>query len=242
MNFFSKNLAGTETLGDKLTHLRQEEGLSLIEVSQMTRIRLDYLSFLEKGQYDQLPGEVYVRNFLKQYAQALKVDPNKVLSLYDQEQMVYQKVKPNPVSYIAPKTVDSPPLIFSHRQIKKFLIALGVLALVIYLSFEIHGIISPPKLTVESPQDNLVTNQRTVIVSGWTEKESKIYINGEEILADASGRFEESLDLQTGINVIKISAKKKHGKESVILKNIRLEEGTGSSQTNQLSKIGQFNH
>ena len=241
VSFFSKNLAGAETLGDKLRHLRAEEGLSLADIAKTTKVRLDYLNYLETGQYEKLPGEVYIRNFLKLYAQALRVDPSKVLAMYDNEQQVYQHVKPSQVSYIAPKGVEQP-VLFSPKLIKRGLIILGALILIAYLAVEVHGIVSPPTLSIDSPTDNLVIDQRTVLVSGQAEKESKIYINGEEILSDPSGRFEETLDLQAGINVIKITAKKKHSKESVILRNIRVKEDEKDSQRNHLSKIGQSNN
>ena len=224
MTFFSKNLAGTETLGDKLLHLRKEERLSLKELSQIIRVRIDYLSYLESGQYEKLPGEVYVRNFLKLYAKALRIDPGKVLTMYDNEQRVYREVKPSQVSYTAPGEVSQPAVFFSPKLIKRGLICLGVIILTVYFAQEILGIISPPDLTIETPPDNLVTAERTIIVRGQAEKEAKIYINSEEILADVEGRFEEKLDLQSGINVIKISAKKKHSKESVVLRKIRVED------------------
>lgn len=247
MTFFSKNLAGAETLGDKLLHLRKEDGLSLKELSQMIKVRIDYLSYLESGQYEKLPGEVYVRNFLKLYAQALKIDSQKVLTMYDGEQSVYQHVKPSQVSYIVPGEVSQPAVFFSPKLIKRGLICLGMIILTVYFAREISGIISPPDLTIDTPPDNLVIVQKTIIVRGQAEKEAKIYINNEEILAGAEGRFEEELDLQSGINVIKISAKKKHSKESVVLRKIRVEDDKallwgGSKRGSQSIKIGQFNN
>lgn len=228
-NFFSKNIKGSETLGDKLRQLREEEGASLADVSQATKIRLEYLSYLEQGQYEKLPGEVYIRNFLKQYAGALRIDPEKVLALYEKEQTVYRQVKPPKFKEAGPHGIDQPKLIFSPSLVKKSLIVLAVAVLVFYLAIEVHGIISPPGLTVESPPDNLVTNQRTVVVSGQVEGESKVYINGQEVLGNPEGMFEETLDLQSGVNVITITAKKKHSKESRILRKIMVEKNDQNS-------------
>jgi hypothetical protein len=70
----------------------------------------------------------------------------------------------------------------------------------------------------------LVTDKPTIEVVGQTEKEVKTKINDQEIQTDTQGNFRESVSLQPGLNIIKISAVKKRGKENIIYRQIILNE------------------
>ena len=85
MNGFIKKSVGTLTLGEKLKKLRSERRMSLSEASRFTRIQIKYLEYLEDGLYDKLPANVYVKGFLKSYAECLGVDENNLLRMYDKE-------------------------------------------------------------------------------------------------------------------------------------------------------------
>src|SRR5919107_2569788 len=64
---------GTE-IGRFLEQKRKEQGLSLEEVEQATKIRKRYLTGLERDNYSILPDAVYARGFLKTYANYLGLD------------------------------------------------------------------------------------------------------------------------------------------------------------------------
>src|SRR5215213_7914974 len=61
-------------IGRLLEHKRKEQGLSLEEVEQATKIRKRYLTGLEREDYAMLPDAVYARGFLKTYANYLGLD------------------------------------------------------------------------------------------------------------------------------------------------------------------------
>ena len=48
-------------LGAILLEARAERGLSLEDLSERTRIRVDYLKAVEEGNPEKVPGEVYFR-------------------------------------------------------------------------------------------------------------------------------------------------------------------------------------
>ncbi len=68
-------------LGDRLRQAREAKGLTLEQVEEITKIRRCFLQALELEDYGQLPGEVYVRGFLRNYAQALGLDPEEVVAV-----------------------------------------------------------------------------------------------------------------------------------------------------------------
>lgn len=52
------------------------------ELEERTKIRKRYLEAIEEGDYKILPGNFYVRAFIKSYAETVGLDPNEVLGLY----------------------------------------------------------------------------------------------------------------------------------------------------------------
>jgi cytoskeletal protein RodZ len=77
------SVTGPQTgVGSALRRAREVRGLSLDEAARDTRLRTDQLDALERGDFDVLPGEVYVRASLRTYASYLGLDPDKVTDVY----------------------------------------------------------------------------------------------------------------------------------------------------------------
>jgi cytoskeleton protein RodZ len=68
-------------IGISLREAREKRGLELDAVQKALRIRRRYLEALESDRFEQLPGEVYTRGFLREYAEFLGLDG----SLYVEE-------------------------------------------------------------------------------------------------------------------------------------------------------------
>ena len=60
--------------GDTLKEARIDRHLGIKDVEQATSIRAIYIEAIENGEYDKLPGEVYAKGFIKNYANFLKLD------------------------------------------------------------------------------------------------------------------------------------------------------------------------
>lgn len=69
-------------LGDLLRTTREEQGLSIEQVEEITRIRHVFLKALEEERFADLPGDVYARGFLRTYARVLSLDPDELLRRY----------------------------------------------------------------------------------------------------------------------------------------------------------------
>jgi cytoskeleton protein RodZ len=61
-------------IGNSLREARLRQGLDFPEIEQRTKIRNKYLQALEDEQFDLLPGETYVKGFLRSYAEYLGLD------------------------------------------------------------------------------------------------------------------------------------------------------------------------
>lgn len=86
-------------LGALLRRAREEKGLSLDDIQELTKIRKRYLEAIESGDYSVLPGTFYVRAFVKNYSEAVGLEPDEVLRVYQHEipaSPVEQTVEPIP--------------------------------------------------------------------------------------------------------------------------------------------------
>jgi len=86
-------------LGALLRRAREERNLSLDDIQELTKIRKRYLEAIESGDYRVLPGTFYVRAFVKNYSEAVGLEPDEVLRLYQHEipaAPIEQTVEPIP--------------------------------------------------------------------------------------------------------------------------------------------------
>ena len=66
-------------IGDTLREARERRGLTIEQAAQETRISPRFLEALEAEEFDALPAPVYVRGFLRSYANYLRIDPQPLL-------------------------------------------------------------------------------------------------------------------------------------------------------------------
>ncbi len=74
-----------ELAGDVLQSERLRRGLSLAEVAAKTKIGVHLLQAIESNRFDLLPGGLFPRCFLRQYARVLNVDEMRVLVAFDEQ-------------------------------------------------------------------------------------------------------------------------------------------------------------
>jgi hypothetical protein len=68
--------------GPDLKRLREAFGIELAEIFEQTRISRAMLEMIEANRFDSLPAEVFLKSFLKSYAQILQIDPQRVIEGY----------------------------------------------------------------------------------------------------------------------------------------------------------------
>jgi transcriptional regulator with XRE-family HTH domain len=101
-----------DKLAEELKEARKKTGLSLLQISAKSKIDLKFLEAMEKGNFSFLP-EIYVKAFIKDFANIINLDPEVMLKKYDAYKMGrnYGEVKqpepvPPPVSEV--KSPESP--------------------------------------------------------------------------------------------------------------------------------------
>ncbi len=224
VEFRQRNIERSKTLGERLAKVREEAGYSLTDVEQATQIKVTYLQALETGQYTKLPGSVYVENYLKRYATFLKVDPAYVIELYRQREQ--RVTRAHERQRFTPKPQEMPREVLTPRLLRRLIVGAIVVAALIYIVVIVFQVFAPPMLTVTSPADAIRVQDPDITVTGSTEPETSVTINGREIFLDADGNFSANLSLTEGINTITISSQKKRSKPTVETRTVLLEPQT----------------
>ncbi|EKE11455.1 MAG: hypothetical protein ACD_15C00077G0013 [uncultured bacterium] len=226
---FTKKSVRTLTLGEKLRNLRSEKRISLGEVSRMTKIQVKYLECLEAGEYDKLPVDVYVKGFLRGYAQFLGVDDSILMRLYEKEKGIKSNLE-RVSSNKEPKKekIDISPFLITPKVLGFLAFSFFFLGGIFYLYKEIDAFANTPKLIIINPAQNSSENDNSVIVEGITDKDARVFINNQPILVSDEGRFSENLALQSGTNTINVKAINRFDKikydDLVIQSNYEQEE------------------
>jgi cytoskeletal protein RodZ len=89
-----------EPVGQFLRRHREERQMSVEEIARSTRVPMDSVARIEADQFDELPGEVFVRGFLKSYARAVGLPAEDVLARYTASRRIAW-VTPLPISSFA---------------------------------------------------------------------------------------------------------------------------------------------
>jgi cytoskeletal protein RodZ len=123
-----------DTLGSFLKQQRERRGMSVAELARVTRIPLLSLEAIECDRFDELPGEVFVRGFLKAYAQAVSLVPAEVLARYTSSRRV---------AYVTPLPVQTPLQAAREGQGRRFGVAIAFVLLLILLSLALSIVLKP---------------------------------------------------------------------------------------------------
>jgi len=169
-SFIKRRILTSETLGERLRKIREGRSLDFQEVETVINIRGAYLKCLENGDYAGLPGEVYVKSFLKSYGSFLGLSEEEVTEQYEKERRIddYKMMTEHVAAgrdlfgnkpgrswqglgwrRIAKRTVSKSflkSMVLSQVFIKGVVIAL-ILGVLFYLGWEIKEIVTPPYLT-----------------------------------------------------------------------------------------------
>ena len=72
-----------ETIGEILRNAREKKGFTIEKLEESTRIVSRYIEALENDEFDKLPGEIYIKGFIKNISDKLSLDSNAVLERYN---------------------------------------------------------------------------------------------------------------------------------------------------------------
>lgn len=222
--FKTKKVNITVTVGERLKEKREEEGISIKEISEKLKIKMSYLEDLEENNYDKLPPDVYVKGFIRSYAQFVGFDAQKMVNLYSKEKDIDDKIrnKKNSKRKInkRKKFLISNYIIITPK-ILTVVFSLFILSIIgYYLWHQISSFNSTPYLFISNPMADQISDKPEIEVSGQTEAQATLKINEEDVFIDSDGYFSEIIILESGNNILVIEATNRFDRTTKQVRNI----------------------
>ncbi|MBX4198765.1 hypothetical protein KW800_00585 [Candidatus Parcubacteria bacterium] len=92
-------------------------------------------------------------------------------------------------------------------------LAFGLL-LVAYILFQARYLLLGPRISVDTPEDNSTAANATLTVSGTARNTSLLTLDDRPIYTDKAGHWQDKLILSPGLNIIKLDAKDRFGRQT----------------------------
>jgi len=200
---------------DRVAELR---GLDLKKISELTDIPIHYLTALANGDFEKLPAAPYVRGYLTKIAEALRIDKDLLLKTYKQE-VSFRSLKASG----AEDKLPSNRFTFKSSHRKRVLLAVGLTAVLViaFIIWRADDFLGKPRIEIISPAaDNLIVNTPSIKLAGKVNRNDKLTIYGEEILAAEDGTFEKEFFLQPGLNRIEFKVERFLGGETTMVRQV----------------------
>ena len=203
------------TLPERLVEAREQKGVDIYRAERDTKIRVRYLQALEAGDYGELPGAVYTKGFLRNYALYLGLDPDDVLLQWRRERGDIKETAP---VIVVPRPITAPRkgLTFSPAVVVAAIMTVAVVAFGAYLVAQIQRYVEPPTIAVTNPRtavtdvDESATSfvlRGTSIPGATVSIVSPSWDQPMLVTADTNGGWTADIDLRRGRNQFDISAR-----------------------------------
>lgn len=195
-----------KTVGQIIRTSRQKRGLSVDQLSSLTKIDSKYIDALERDDYFKLPSGTFAKGFIRNLSTRLDLNPNELVAIFRRD----YRLPEQPSVTKHRRRVSLPE---NATQIMPFVV--GGLAFVIYLIFQFRAIVTPPKLTVTRPENGAVLVS-PLEIEGDTAIDATIFINEEtKVKPDTSGHFTARINLSIGETIIEIKTVNRFSRSSI---------------------------
>jgi cytoskeletal protein RodZ len=203
----------TPSLPERLYAARERKGVDLYRAERDTKIRARYLGALERGDYKELPGAVYTKGFLRNYALYLGLDPEDVLEQWRRERGDARDAAP---VITVPRPIAAPRqgLTFSPSVIVVALLTVVVLAFGAYLGVQVLRFAKPPTIAVTDPSPTVIDvddsttsyTLRGTTLAGGTVSIATPGRDPYQVSAGPDGTWSAEVDLRRGRNQFDVTA------------------------------------
>lgn len=175
------------SIGAKLKEAREKQGLSLKDLQEKTKIRSKYLAALENEEYELIPGEAYVKAFIKGYADYLNLDGAQLVDKYNQIKEMERKAKEEEEEETIENEKNENPSILHN---KVFLSSIVVLLILLVVGFVVYNVflLNDSKNEVNNIADD---NYNLDITANKKEIESENEVEQYDIVGNDYNKVEE---------------------------------------------------
>ncbi len=203
------------SLPERLVAARERKGVDLYRAERDTKIRSRYLAALEHGEYNELPGSVYTKGFLRNYALYLGLDPDDVVRQWKRERGDASVATEPALAVPKPLAAPRQGLTFSPVIVVAALLTILIGVFAVYMGVQLVRFAKPPTLAVTNPSQavlDVADDSTSFTLRGESIPGATVTVADAareqpyRVTADASGRWSVDVDLRRGRNQFDVSA------------------------------------
>jgi cytoskeleton protein RodZ len=217
--------------GETLRAQREKKGITLEQAASDTRIREKFLKALEDSDYQTLPGAVYTKGFLRNYAEYLELPTEELVVQFHQERDTADAPRTfKPLNPIARRSY-----VFTPAVLVPVVVLAGIVLFVGYLYYQFVSFAVPPRIEVTEPATDAIAQTANFVVKGRTVPDGRVTVQvfpGPQTIADikpdADGSFSVNVQLSRGSNHIVVEVLDTTGKVARVSRTVRLEAAGGA--------------
>ncbi|HEX7041997.1 MAG TPA: helix-turn-helix domain-containing protein [Patescibacteria group bacterium] len=209
-------------IGDRLKEERKKQGLAIDEVARSTKIRPQFISAIETGDYRRLPGSSYTQGFVKNYIEFLGLPMKESMAMFRREYNEIEYTKVMPDSFVGREDI---PLKTFRLNRAIGLVLVIVIGILFYLFYQYRSAFFAPSLSVDSPPERAKISSQTVAVSGITDTNTTVTVNDLPTLVDSTGHFIKEIPVFPGTTTITIKSENSFGKISTVERHVIVAVG-----------------
>lgn len=158
------------SIGKRLKEAREKKLLSIGQIQKQTKIHSTVLIALEEGRASEILTDIYVRSFLKKYAQFLGLNSNEVLKEYFPPQHEISSSNISVHEKVLPKEVAVPPKLLYITGMA--ILAVILVLLVVFLGGKIFSYLKKPKVRQQRAVSAALGKKKLERAKSATKKKS----------------------------------------------------------------------
>lgn len=205
-------------LNDFLVERRKFLKIRFGDLASKSGIPSKYLKKIEKGDWCDMPSGVYVKGFLKKYAQTVGLDESELARRYEAE---WREVCQIPAGLTKSSFGAGRYGFLKEVSLRRLVVAVAMAAVVTYVSWQFGAVLEKPDLVLTNPAaEDTVVGDLKIELAGKTSPGTVLVVNNETVYPEENGYFKKSVELLSGLNVLEIKAVSRFGKETKITRRI----------------------
>ncbi len=209
-------------IGERLKQERIKKGYTLDQIAKATKIRPQFITAIEEGNYTKLPGSSYTQGFVKNYIEFLDLPMKESMAMFRREFNEKEYVGIVPDSFVNKEDI---PLKTVRLNRAIALVVIAVVGILLYLFYQYRSAFFAPALTVDVPVERAIVASQSVVVSGATDSNTTVTVNNLPAFVDANGHFTKEVPVFPGTSTIVIKSVNSFGRITSLERHIVVRVG-----------------
>lgn len=188
-------------IGAILAEARVDSDQEPEDVSRASGLKTEFIHDLEAGAYERMAHDALTLASVKKYAYYVGIDPET-----SSRQYLEERGELPPAESLRRIHQQRTPIVTSSI-LWQLSVAAALLAIVVYIIFQLVTAMGEPNLSVVFPEENQVIYGEAIEIAGVADPESVVRIDGNSVFTDTDGSFRYEIEVSEGRHTLTVQAR-----------------------------------